>query len=265
LDEKQYAENLLIHGFSYFMSLRDLSVLAKYFYYLGHNKKEIECNLIKFCQKYNSSFNTIISNWVIKKSLTICKNYKLRIPMEVNITENELNTISQLDNYKYEKILFVMLVCAKNEKLNKTKIKEKRINADKISKYKNNFYVNSKFTEILKLAKVNISKDERNKILYDLNQMGLVEATHNGSFKINFVDITNATEVPVNVLSDDNMIDAYKQWKPKETIKCSECKCTIEKKSNRHTLCDNCYKEHRKEDNRNNYKKYYYNNKNLIS
>ena len=73
LDEKEYAENLLKSGFSYFMSLRDLSVIAKYFYYLGNSNKEIEYKLLEFCKQYNPSFNEIISNWVIKKSLNICK------------------------------------------------------------------------------------------------------------------------------------------------------------------------------------------------
>ena len=251
LNEKKYAEELLEHGFSYFMSLRDLSILAKYFYYQGYNKKEIECKLIEFCYKFNLSFNEIISSWVIKKSLSICRKYNLRIPIEINISKKELDNISQIDNYKYEKILFVMLVCAKNEKYNKTKIKEE----NKTSKYNNSYYVNSKFTEILKLAKVYASKEERDRILFELNNLGFIQTTHNGSYKINYIEEDDISPLLI-VLSDENVIQAYKQWKPIETIKCSECKCTIEKKSNRHTMCENCYKENEKKHTNGRVKKY---------
>jgi hypothetical protein len=261
LDEKQYAEDLLKHGFCHFMSLKDLSILAKYFYFLGNNKKEIENNLIIFCKRFNPAFNEIISGWVIKKSLSICKEYKLRIPIKINVFRNELDVISQLDNYKYEKILFVMLVCAKNEKLNKTRIKSKNN-----KKHTDNYYVNSNFIEILKLAKVSVSREERNKILYELNKLEFINATHSGSYKVNYIEqSSDETEILLSVLSNNNMIDVYKKWKPIETIKCSKCFITIEKKSNRHGLCKDCYKKHRKESVRKYAKDYYYKNKNLIS
>jgi hypothetical protein len=96
--------------------------------------------------------------------------------------------------------------------------------------------VNEKFTDILRLAKVNVNKEERNSLLHELSMTGLISATLNGSYKVNFIE-QGKTIIVVNDL--DNMINFL-------PIYCDKCGKQIPKKSPKHDMCSECYKEERK-------------------
>jgi hypothetical protein len=132
-DEKSYAEEILLKGFSTYMNFKDLSILAKYFKYLGKNRTQIKKDLIDFCYKYNPEFNEIIHNKYIEGALNATKKYKLVLPMTVNITKGEIEIIKTLHNYKYEKIIFVMLVMAKFYKDNCIFVNDKTLEKYKIN------------------------------------------------------------------------------------------------------------------------------------
>lgn len=229
-NEYEFALDLLQHGFTRFMSLNNLSILAKYYKYLGKSKKQIEKELLNYCEKWNPGFNSIVNRWSIDISIKNSREYNLRFPIEINITEKELEIIKNVNNYKYEKILFVLLVCAKNEKYNKVKINKKIEN--------NDFFVNISFLDILKLAKVHISKEERNKILFELNNLELIKTTCYGSFKINYIN--ENSNIILNVLSNTNMVEEYKNIKGDITIKCIVCGNDCKINSNRQRMCKNC-------------------------
>ena len=57
-DELKYAESLIKNGFSKYMSRFDLSILAKYYKYLGNSQPAIKKQLILFCEKNERNFNT---------------------------------------------------------------------------------------------------------------------------------------------------------------------------------------------------------------
>ncbi len=232
-NEYEFALNLIKTGFTRFMSLNNLSVLAKYYKYLGKNKKQIEKELIEFCERWNPGFNIILNRWVLDVAIKNSKQYSLRFPMKVIITEEELKVIQAVNNYKYEKILFVLLVCAKNERYNKIKINKKV--------EKENFYVNISFLDILKIAKVNISKEERNKILFELNNLKLIKTTCYGTFKINYIN--ENSEKKLIVLSNEDMINEYKNIRGEMTKNCAICGVSFQPNSNRQELCKNCARE----------------------
>jgi hypothetical protein len=230
--EKKHAEYMLENGFHNFMSSQDLSILARYLKYIGKNKPQIRIDLIEFCTKYNPEFNEVIYDKKIRWVINTCDKYKLRIAMDIMITENEWNIINDVKNYKYEKILFVMLAIAKYFKYNRI-----RIHQDKV-KVNDNFYVNAKFTDILKQAKVNVSKLERNQIMFELNKTGLIEATLNGAYKINFINENSGSAILINDV--DNIINYF-------PIHCIQCGVRMDKKSYKHDMCSDCYKEYRLE------------------
>jgi hypothetical protein len=236
-NEYEFALELLKHGFTRFMSLNNLTILAKYYKYLGKNKKQIEKELLDFCEKWNPGFNSIVNRWSIDISIKNSREYSLRFPIEISITEKELEIIKNVNNYKFEKILFVLLVCAKNEKYNKVKINKKSEN--------NDFFVNISFLDILKLAKIHISKEERNKILFELNNLELIKTTCYGSFKINYIN--ENSDIVLSVLSDDNMIEEYKKIKGDITIRCVVCGNDCKANSNRQKMCKKCARKVEKE------------------
>ena len=234
--EKEHAEKLLKSGFTGFMSQRDLNILARYFKSIGKNKPQIRSDIIEFCKKYNQGFNEFLFETQIKRAIDSCQKYKIREHMSISITKNELDKIRSINNYNKEKILFVMLSIAKYFKFNS-------IGQEKQSPH---FYVNAKFSQIVKMARVNINKQERNRMLFELNNSGLIETNLFGAFKINFVD-----EGEEEVLIEDmnNIVDFF-------PVYCSSCGIKMPKKLPRHDMCRDCYQEKRRLDVRNNVRKF---------
>jgi hypothetical protein len=239
--EKDEAERLLKNGFTSFMSFQDLALLARYFKYLGKNNTQIRKSLIAFCQKYNSDFNEILARNKIENAILNSQKFSLRLKMDVNITQSELDTIKK-NNYKIQRILFILLVIAKYFKYNNTSIKQKEP-----TKYDANFYVSEKFTTIIKMANINVSKKERHALSLALTKSGLVTPTLVGSLQINFVDDNSPVVI---VVTDMNNIISFLPFF------CANCGKEIEEKAKRHDFCDECYKGKRKEDIKNNVQHY---------
>jgi len=227
-DEKKAAEEILQNGFSSFMSNKDLGILAKYFKYLGKNKIQIRKSLIEFCEKYNPEFNEVLSREKINNAINSSDKFGLRLPVIINITESELKSIKNIENYNRQKILFVMLVIAKYAKYSGTRYKAK-----KESIYDDNFYVNEKTTSILKMAKVNINKIDRRKVFVDFNKLGIIKPTYGGGFQIMIVD--ELSPISLTITDMDDMIDFYPFY-------CEKCGKLAEK-SKRHNYCEECYQE----------------------
>jgi hypothetical protein len=229
--ENKRAEELLKCGKVLNVCFEDVIILAKYFQRIGKNKPQIKKSIIDFYEKNNPDFNDVISRKLINDAMSAARKYGLRFPIDVKITESEINTIRNAGNYKVQKILFTMLVLAKYSKNNNTKFEE-----SKTDKFSDNFYTNFKITDIVKMAKVSISKKERNTVAYDLQQAGLVIGIGLISYRVCFVD----DDSPVSIVVTDmnSLIDFYPWY-------CENCGRVIEKKAKRHSLCEICYNNNR--------------------
>jgi len=230
-DEKEHAEKLLRSGFTSFMSGRDLRILAKYFKHMGKNRSQIEKDIFAFCEKHNPDFNAVIYDKTIKDIVKSAIKSSLKEPKIVKITKNELESIKTVNNYNKQKILFVMLVLAKNDG---------RTNSGK-------FFSNVIFTEILKYAKVNTNKEGWHKIAHELNRTGLIQATRKQTCQVTFVDFDSEPEIIVDNMK--NIVSFFPFF-------CASCGKTLETKPKRRDVCDECYKKLRNEDVKNNMKKY---------
>ena len=228
--EKDRAEQLLENGSLSLMSYNDLSLLARYFKYLGKSKKQIKKSILSFCKKYSQDFNEILARRKIDNAVKSTQFYSLRIKKDINITKKEFDTISSVSDFKLRKILFVMLAIAKYAKYNDNRIKKRK------TKYSDNFYVNFKFTTIIKMARVNVSKDCRNSLLYDLENTGLIKTTMTGAFQVNFVDKEEDSFV---IITDMNDIISF------FPLCCEKCgkRMDINSKSKMHEMCPECYAE----------------------
>lgn len=244
-NELEYAMSLLENGFSSFMKWEDLFILAKYFRSLGMNDYQVLDNLESFCIKYNPQFNKIIYgdklDSVIKKS----EKQELRISSGVFITEKEIDFLREIKNYKIEKILFIMLIIAKNSKI--------------VNKSDNeNYYINLKFSTIVSMAKVYINKEERNDIKHYLFINEFIKNippnyynTRNNleNFGLNFIFDNSGSKIFVPPNSMSCAISFYKPI-------CQNCGKEIKRYSEKNKLCNDCWQEKRKNDIKNNVRKY---------
>lgn len=230
-DELEYALNLLKNGFSSHYGI-DIMILVKYYKYIGYRNNEVKKEVISFCKKFDPNFNLFlfeskIDN-IIKKT-----NGNLRIPIDIPVTEKEVEKIKELKNFRYEKILFTMLVFAKYNKLTNNSPK-----GNLTEKY---FY-NGKLSHLFRIAHSSQKKNEN--IGYVFYQNGYIsDIRKKDTFIINFTDM--ADNSPVKILVND-IKNTYKFWKSY----CVECGEYMEKRSNSHILCKKCYKNRKKEQNK---------------
>jgi group I intron endonuclease len=231
-DEKKEAKRILKDGFTFYMSNKELDILAKYFRYLEKDDEQIKSSLIKFCRRYNIEYDERKFKNKINFAIKNTKKFSLRLFTPINISESEMESIRNFKDYKYQKILFVMIAIAKYFKYS-----DIECNLRNNIIYDNKFFINEYFTKILKIAKVNIDKKEKEKILCNLINSGLICQISENKFEIMFVDEKSPTSIIIT--NADKIIDFLPFY-------CEKCGKKIKNKSKMHNLCEKCYKEKRK-------------------
>jgi hypothetical protein len=239
-NELKEAEWMIENGFRNGFNSFSIGIIARYFRYLNLEEKEITEKVFNFCKKY-SIYNEILDEPIIIRQINKSKKYKLRVPIDINITENELNKIKELHNYRYEKVLFTMLVLAKYEK--NTNVSNKEI-------INENYYVNQKKPTIYRLSHTAKKKNEN--ILYELSQKELVENVTNitkyknsdNTYLIKFTNIKDDSLIKIIITNIENIINFYPPY-------CEICGKNLEKKYKTRKMCKDCAKEKQKEIKRN--------------
>ena len=220
-DEILYCENLL-HNKPKIIKIKYLYMLLKYFYYYGLKKSDAIKKIKDFCFLCDSNYNFDLAEDLFIKMKKIYGKQKIKIPKNVGITKKELDVIKSCNNYKKEKILFVLLVIAKNNHVSSEK-----------------YYVNDiKDSTLFRLAKVYLNKVDRNKIMRELYSDNYFSKPRYDSqnFIINYVDDSNDFEIIIEDMN--NIISFY-------PVYCEKCNKRIDKVTEKRKLCDKCYKEKR--------------------
>jgi hypothetical protein len=229
-NELKEAEWLLEHGFRRGFLKSEIGLIAKYYRYIGLEENEISNKTFEFCKKFALGYNEILDDPVVEQQIQKSKKYKLRVPIDINITENELKIIKELHNYRYEKVLFTMLVVAKYEKLTNEKNESKE------------YYINKKPLEIYRLSHTSKKKNENIiNILYkkDLidDKSNIIKYNDNNiKFLLKFTTTEDISKNVILITDINNIIKFYPPY-------CEVCGKDIEKNSNSHKLCKDCYKK----------------------
>lgn len=227
-DEVKFAKNLLQNGYTKFVSLKELSILAKYLREEeGLGFKKIEDSLVEFCSRYNPNFNAVKNAKFIQRAVNSAKNYLLRRPEAVIITQAEMARIREIKNFQYEKILFVMLVIGKFFKFGtKRKVNQK---ASLMG-----YFSNVKLSDITLLAKVRLNKPQRNEMLHYLYTEGYIDTTYTGGLRLCYAD--DKSPVEIIITEYDDIVSYYKPV-------CEECGKVIERSFRRKYICEDCVLE----------------------
>lgn len=237
LNEKQMLEDSLETGYiDKDKPSNTMRVLVKHYFSIGMNKPQIIDVVDKFFALNFPSYNSVKWQKAIENMVNFIyrkKDFTLLDIRNVEITENELNTIIKLNNIKFEKLAFTLLVYAKI--YNQMNSKEEN-------------WVNEEHKYIFSDAKVVINVKDQGKMLYDLKELGLVGFSSmitSTNIKVNYVDMDSPA---ILVISDfRNFVLEYLRWKGENICSCDECGLLFIPSNNRQKYCKKCWKEIRRE------------------
>lgn len=230
------------------------SVLSKIGYitrYLLHSlhqsDEENYKNTVDWLKKHHSNFDEIYYSNLIADAIKKAYKKPFYCIENIKITKSELDIISSLDNLRAEKILFVLLCMAKQQE---------------VSNEFTNGLVKYSITDLCKTARISVPADEREYILYNIVQKGLLgypKKNNTQCLIVNFIN--NDDEVVLNLNEADcyELAYVYLAWKNngKGYTKCQRCKRTIKQsKTKPKKYCEECSKEVEKENTRERVRRY---------
>ena len=231
LNEKKQAEYIIEKGEVGNKPTSTLFLLAKYYRQKENLNKEQTFNkLNEFMENNYKNYNSATWEDIIEDISKKANKYPLREIDYIEITKSEIDTIRNICNIKYEKLLFTMLCYAKLY--------------NKISD-KNNGWVNTNIKELFRVARVSV-RYRNDKFLYlnDLETAGLISFSNkndNLNLRVTFVDNNSDTVLKI----DDFRELGYEYLNyigDGKFIRCECCKKLIRKKSNKQKYCTDCYK-----------------------
>lgn len=236
LNENTHFKKLNENGFEKYPNKRDLLVLCKeWLKEKEYSNEQLKHKMIEFCKNFNSQFNIVkTENLFINVLKDINKENKFEFNSSIKITKKEINELKQIDNFKKQKIMFVILSLAKWR------------NANYI--YLNNGS-SIKVSDIFELAKVKCTKKEQFKILHELNEIGFIDIQLKPILKC-MIPICDCELNAINEIEfdiDDNLIF---YWEKYVLPHCEICGKPFERKSNRQKYCVKCAKFVKNEQNK---------------
>lgn len=208
--------------------------LARYnFYVLGYKKSKNYNAIVDYMSKNFKDF----SEMTYQKAIDGCIRDVDKTPFKnikcVQITKSELDKISVLDDIKKQKLAFVLLCTAKyRDQYNPDNCHKTDISA----------------TDLYKMARVVLSRDQRNTYLHFLVENGLVERHNNSKTKnkkLLFVTEDANDEVILELKEVDfkELAYVYMSWKNNGDgfTKCQRCGITIKQSKTRpRKYCETC-------------------------
>lgn len=251
-NEEKHAQYMLENGFKLkeFNSY-ELGILSKhYFSNTNLNRPQVREELINFCIKHDKEFDAVLRRSTLNNLIEYGKKFDFINVDTIKITKKELDVISSINDFKKEKILFVMLVFSKYRHMsNKEKdIKIRNESKKNTRKGLDKYFVTEKHTTIIKEAKVSISKADRNVVFRYFEDLDILRMTMKCNFELHFVDSEiNKDDVVIEIDNFKNFIYYYYQWKDVgKYIKCEACGCIDKQNSNSMKYCNKCFEEYRR-------------------
>lgn len=242
INEKVHVEKLMETGdISQRKTSRDLKYIAKYLLGNGFSEDYTISYLIDFMNKYNNSGsrwkNTIIG---IVKDIRKQNNYFLRDVNEIRITQNEINTIKNInwdgqDKDRLMRYAFGLIVYAK---ILRQKQKDGWVKMDNTSVFCKDIGIRPGTTK------------EREITFNKLQELGLLETprkTGSDSIKVLFVDWEGHEDdiiIPLDKIEEFK--DYYEVYITEIKFICEDCGLIFNRNDVRQKFCIECIKERRR-------------------
>lgn len=232
LNEKKYAENI------YLGKNNDIkSVIAKIGYVTRYQLHVFEYNdvdnytyAVRWMKKHHDNFDESCYSKLISDAIKKAYKRPFFNVKDIIITKSELEVVSSLNNLRAEKILFVLLCMAKQQRA--------------IYGFTNGL-VKYSLPDLCKMARVSVPTDEREYILYELTKGGQLDypkKNDTSCLMVNFIDDGGDAELVVNEIDCKELAYTYLNWKNNGGYdRCEQCGRLFRK--NRHRkYCYECSK-----------------------
>lgn len=248
LNEEKYAKDL------YDGKHQDIkSIMAKIRYvtrYLVHSEQkgdeEAYIETVRWLKQYHNNFDESSYSNVVSDAIKAASKYPFYIIDSIKITRSELEIISSLDNLRAEKILFVLLCMAKQQSMANGFV---------------NGLVKYSITDLCKTARVSVPADDREYILYEVVQRGLLGYPKKNNTQCLIVNFINTDEIALELDETDcqELAYVYLHWKNngKGYTRCQRCNRWMKQsKTKPKKYCEDCGQEVEREKTRERVKRY---------
>lgn len=233
LNEERYAASLYDGKNDKVKSvLGKIGYITRYnLYTLGYDDAENYKHTVEWMNKNHDNFDESYYSNLVSDAIKRAHKMPFYKVESIKITQSELDSISSLDNLRAEKVLFVLLCMAKQQRV--------------ISGFTNGL-VRYSLTELCKLARISVPADDREYILYNIVQKGLLSCPKKNDTKCLIVNCINDDDDVVLILNEDDCKElayVYLNWKNNGVGygRCEYCGKFMKKpKSNPRRFCEDC-------------------------
>jgi len=226
MNERIEAEKIIENGDINFDTGSKLSLLARYYAHIGKSPKEIKSLLDELMTKYYHNYHADDWEMSLQKYVNKSKKYPIVEINSIPITKNELQTITQINNKKLEKLAFVLLVLAKFCNMRNEN---------------NNNWVMVEEYNVFPRARITGTITAQYSCFYKLAKIDLITYSRkvdNINVRVGFID--DDSEVVLNVTDLRELGYQYLMYKGEKFIKCAECGVITRVTANSKKYCKDC-------------------------
>jgi len=232
LNEEKYAKNLLIGQNSNIKSIKQkIDLIARYNYHVMHkDSNDSYDSIVKWLEKHHGIFSEQTYSNVIADCIKKATKRPFYHIDSIKITKKEMDVITGQNNLRHEKILFVLLCMAKQQK---------------IAYGFDNGLVSYSITDLFKTARVSVPVDERENILHELLKIGLISLPLKNDTKCLFVNFVDDADVYIalelNEQDCGELAYSYLNFTGKAKVfRCAKCGKLIKQSRKFGDLCKGC-------------------------
>lgn len=233
LNEEKYAKDLYDGKNQDVKSvMAKIRYITRYLIYLEHkNDDDAYKDTVRWMKENHNNFDESNYSNLISDAIKKANKYPFYNINSIKITKSELDAISSLNNLRAEKVLFVLLCMAKQQIIS------------------NGFtggLVKYSITDICKMARISVPADDREYILYNIVQKGLLECPKKNDTKcliVNFINEDSDAVLKLDEIDCQELAYVYLNWKNegKGYGRCEYCNKLMKKsKKNPHRFCEEC-------------------------
>lgn len=244
LNEEKYAESLYNRKNDEIKSVvGKIGYITRYnLYVIGYNDEDNYKYTVQWmCANHDNFDESYYSNLISDAIKRAHKAPFYRMDY-IAVTQSELDSIVSLDNLRAEKVLFVLLCMAKQQRV--------------INGFTNGL-VKYSLSDLCKFARISVPADDREYILHAIVKNGLLGYPKKNDTKcliVNFIDDVGDAVLKIDEVDCQELAYVYLNWKNqgKGYTRCQRCRKLIKQSKTRpRKYCEECAelveKEHSKE------------------